>query len=871
MPNDLAVIRRIEKTIGKKLEKIKLNDIFGVINGFALDDGGRVKGVNLLNCKLSDISALQSLTELEVARLENNQLSDISALQSLTQLKVLDLENNQLSDISALQSLTLLKELWLNNNQLSDISALQWLLQLKMLDLANNKITRLPTFITQWNMEIEWDAGSTVFINLYNNPLENPPVEIVKQGREAIRNYFTELEKSSTFLLQAKLLLVGSGEVGKTTLMRTLTEPDFQLKEDYIGKEPTTHGIRIKPWSLTCPLEGDSQPSRDLTLHTWDFGGQDIYHSTHQFFLTKRSLYIFLWEARKDEDSHSFDYWLNVIKLLSDNSPVIVVMNKADVRGLPIDEAAYAGKFKNIAAFLQVSCLTRRGIDELNAKIREVLGCMPHLKDKLPASWQDIRHNLEKEQKNYIDAEFFYGICADFDLDRERADYLSDYLHDLGAILRFRTDPLLRNTLILNPQWATEAVYKLVDTREIMDNMGRFDFDDLETIWDRDKFPPAKHRELMRLMEKFELCFNFRDSSTYIVPELVPGQRSGCDIRAFEGAGCLRFRYRYDFMPKGIVSRFIARNYFLIEDDRFWQNGVVLCFEESRALVIGDPPGRCLTISVTGFQKRELLAIIRNDLNLIHASLNMKKEQKHFQEFVPCNCSACLNAEAPHLFPFDVLKKMAQFGKSLTCFNSYEDVSPALLSGGYEIPAPEGSLLQPLIVALSQLQGKGLKVHSDENSRNGVVALLLNARGFRVQEQILWGRSPSGKGLGELDLKVDDMDGKTIGIAEAFNLYGMDRTVISKHLKKIFGYDVHGLPENFILVYVETDDLKKLWKKYCEYLPEVDYPCKLIGKIEPVTTGMTDILCVRTNHSRHAGETSIYHLFINMPVPKEKR
>ncbi|MCP4213005.1 MAG: hypothetical protein GY765_00025, partial [bacterium] len=295
-------------------------------------------------------------------------------------------------------------------------------------------------------------------------------------------------------------------------------------------------------------------------------------------------------------------------------------------------------------------------------KIREVLGRMSHLKDKLPASWQKIRNLLAKESKNYIDAHRFYEICATYDLDREGADRLSDYLHDLGALLRFRGDTVLKNTLILNPQWATEAVYKLVDTRQIQENKGRFDFDDLEKIWDRHQYPPAKHPHVIRLMEKFELCFNFRETATYIVPELVPGKRPGLELSDFDGPGCLRFQYCYDFMPKGIVSRFIARNYYLIKGENFWQNGVVLCFEDSTALVMGDPPGRKLSISVTGCQKRDLLAIIRNDLNHIHDYLNMKKEKKHFEELVPCNCSACVKGE-PHLFPFEVLKKMTALGR----------------------------------------------------------------------------------------------------------------------------------------------------------------------------------------------------------------
>ncbi|MCP4151512.1 MAG: leucine-rich repeat domain-containing protein [bacterium] len=117
MQNDISVIRRIEKSIGKKLEKMPLEDINRFINGYALDDGGRVKGLTINGCQLTDISSLQSLTQLKKLFLSYNRLSNIAALKSLTQLTRLALTGNQLSDISVLQSLRQLKELWLDCNK----------------------------------------------------------------------------------------------------------------------------------------------------------------------------------------------------------------------------------------------------------------------------------------------------------------------------------------------------------------------------------------------------------------------------------------------------------------------------------------------------------------------------------------------------------------------------------------------------------------------------------------------------------------------------------------------------------------------------------------------------------------------------------
>lgn len=37
----------------------------------------------------------------------------------------------------------------------------------------------------------------------------------------------------------------------------------------------------------------------DVRLHVWDFGGQEIMHATHQFFLTERSLYLLVLSGRQ--------------------------------------------------------------------------------------------------------------------------------------------------------------------------------------------------------------------------------------------------------------------------------------------------------------------------------------------------------------------------------------------------------------------------------------------------------------------------------------------------------------------------------------------------------------------------------------------
>ena len=70
--------------------------------------------------------------------LDYNQLTDIKALETLTQLKHLNINNNQLTSLKGLENLTQLRFLGLNSNQLTDVKCLENLTQLTQLNLQDN-------------------------------------------------------------------------------------------------------------------------------------------------------------------------------------------------------------------------------------------------------------------------------------------------------------------------------------------------------------------------------------------------------------------------------------------------------------------------------------------------------------------------------------------------------------------------------------------------------------------------------------------------------------------------------------------------------------------------------------------------------------
>ncbi len=607
---------------------------------------------------ITDLTPLSKLTNLRSLYLHYNDISDLAPLNKLRNLNTLYLFNNHISDIKPLNELRNLNSLSLSDNQISDLTPLKDLKNLNSLSLGNNPIRYLPKWIIDFNLEIQWiEYNSMGILSLYDNPLEQPPIEVVKQGKEAIKNYFEELRNQKTVqLYEAKLLVVGQGDVGKSWLMYRLIN----------GKAPdstvSTEGIQIIKWTINDAIKNADGTTSSFDINFWDFGGQEIYHSTHQFFLTKRSLYLFVWEARTDDDIIGFDYWLNVIRLLSDNAPVIVVMNKCDERTKEIDGKSIQDKFPNVKRFFSVSASRGDGIEDLKNEIVREITQLPLVGNTLPKVWTDIRKELEQHDKNYISYKEYCAICQHHGLEQERADHLSKYYHDLGVFLYFGDNMILRDRVFLKPDWATKAVYKILDQEEVKTKKGKFSYKELKIYWR--EYDEQEYKYLLELMQKFELCFKLRNQQTYIVPELLPASDSGIP---WDEAENLRFEYHYNFMPAGILSRLMVRLHELLKNENYWRYGLALTYKNCDALVKAEPFNRKITVRLRGVNKGEFLNNIRFEIDIIHGTLN----NPDVKEMVQCNCSECMKTNAkPNLFLYNVLRQYEAEGRrTIDCTN----------------------------------------------------------------------------------------------------------------------------------------------------------------------------------------------------------
>jgi GTPase SAR1 and related small G proteins len=522
--------------------------------------------------------------------------------------------------------------------------------------LNNNQINRISSDILR--------LEKLRRLYLSDNPIEEPPLAIVEQGIEAIKSYFRQaVEQGLSPIYEAKLLIVGEGGAGKTSLAKKLQNRHYVLKkEGEEDQEKSTGGIEVIQWCF--PFE-DGKPFR---VNIWDFGGQEIYHATHQFFLTTSSLYFLVADNRKEDTS--FYYWLSVVELLSDNSPLLIIKNEKQDRQRAINEQELRGQFSNLKETLATNLDTGRGLDEIESELKHHISRLPHVKKLLPKSWVSVREALERDPRNYISLEEYLGICQRNDFSR-RDDklQLSRYLHILGVCLHFQEDHVLNRTVILKPKWGTDAVYRVLDDDRVIRQAGQFDEQDLAEIWSDPQYENMQG-ELLRLMINFKLCYQIPNTKYYIAPQLLSPDQPSYDWVATDN---LILRYTYEFMPKGIITQFIvAMHRFIAEQHLVWRSGVILKKDSTRAEVIETYGKREIRIRVAGKQKKELLTIVAHELNKIHASY----ERLRYSQWIPCNCPQCKASGEPNSYPFETLKNFAvERRDTIQCYKSYEMIS----------------------------------------------------------------------------------------------------------------------------------------------------------------------------------------------------
>jgi len=630
---------------------------------------------------ITSLKEIEVLKFIEVLYLTDCRISNITHLHKLSFLRHLSFSLTQVSDVSPLANLHKLKIISGFTTQVGDLTPISHLPHVSHIDFSNcENLTDLSPIVpliikgvpVVWDINIAEESEVRRKIVVADCPLIIPPVEFAQESPQAVRDYFEELGDDGQKLNEVKVIFLGEASAGKTSLVKRL------MGEAFDSKESQTHGIRIRkaPFAMD---DGDT-----VTAHLWDFGGQEVMHATHQFFLSQRSVYVLLLNSRNDDQAEK---WLKHAASFGGRSPVLVVLNKIDENpSFEVNRKTLQEKYPQIRAFFRVSAQTEAGMGDFKEALRREIDRADTRRTPFPEHWLAVKEHFANMTADYIESAEYKQVCEAKGVARRFSqDVLLKFLHDLGVVINF--DQLKNfDTQILNPLWLTNGVYRIINSELVAKTGGLLREDDFDAVINDPRyqqagnttdrvyhFPKGKLLYIVRVMQEFELCFVLPDARTYVVPQLLPVQEP--DFKA-EGA-MVRFVIHFpDFLPDSVFPRLMVKLHTFLAtsnpefqtSNSMWRTGMVLHkpnIFNALARVRWDKEDQKILVDVCGDDRRRLLSFIRETVreivdtftNLKYSELVPIPESKEFLDYE--GLVEAEKAKEKEVFVWQVKKKLA--------------------------------------------------------------------------------------------------------------------------------------------------------------------------------------------------------------------
>jgi internalin A len=644
---------------------------------------GQLTNLQVLRLDGNELTALPpeigQLTNLQILRLDGNELTTLPPeIGQLTKLQTLSLGANQLTALPAeTGQLTSLRTLTLRDNQLTTLPPeIGQLTNLQTLSLSDNKLTALPRQLA------DLLAGG-LGISLEGNVLRGPIEDMVKQGARALAAYLSSLEDAVP-LYEAKVLLVGEGNVGKTSLIAALRGDPF------VEGRATTHGIEIRILTLRDP-----GIDAVMTARAWDFGGQEVYRITHQFFFSPGAVYLIVWKPREGQEQNEVEGWLRRIRLRvkQDARAFIVATHCSGERHADLDYPHMWQLFPELlAGRYEVDSCTGLGVAQLRKAIAVEAAKLPQMGQLISPRWVAVQDEIgaRADTEPQISYEQFAAICQRHQVVGDEIAGLARLLHVLGRIIHYGDDEGLRDFVVLNPEWLTKAISYVLEDEQTRQNGGVLEHARLREIWQRTPshdYLPRHHPYFLRLMEKFDVSYRLEDDDYHsLVAQLVPHDRPALSWEPGDKPPSNIRRValvcRLSETVPGLIAWLTVRHH-RSSTGKYWRNGVFLRHPieayASEALVELRTPDQ-LAVEVRAPSPDYFFSLIRGSLEDL---MTRRWPGLAYELLIPCPGITASQARCSTQIPLNDLLVYREEGESrylCTGCRARHDIS-ALLTG----------------------------------------------------------------------------------------------------------------------------------------------------------------------------------------------
>lgn len=150
-----------------------------------------------------------------------------------------------------------------------------------------------------------------------------------------------------------KVVLVGDGNVGKTSLVRRFCEGKFDES-------------RILTIGVDFQIKTVQFGERTLRLSIWDVAGQGRFRAFRDQFYSGTLAVALVYDATSPATFFNLMRWRDEVRAIVPGVPMAVIGNKTDLGPVvPPGEAEGWAKYEGQMPFLQTSALTGENVEEL--------------------------------------------------------------------------------------------------------------------------------------------------------------------------------------------------------------------------------------------------------------------------------------------------------------------------------------------------------------------------------------------------------------------------------------------------------------------------------------------------------------------------
>eukprot|EP00029_Vermamoeba_vermiformis_P006458 TRINITY_DN2538_c0_g2_i1.p1 TRINITY_DN2538_c0_g2~~TRINITY_DN2538_c0_g2_i1.p1 ORF type:complete len:1060 (+),score=232.58 TRINITY_DN2538_c0_g2_i1:295-3474(+) len=660
---------------------------------------GKLNELLLQNREISELKPHLLFPHLTKLDLSNNKLTALPAdIKKLEKLCILIADNNNLQSLpDEIGTLAKLRVLSVRNNEIKTLpGSLSLCLGLEELYVSSNKIVESPVRLGSLVKLTKLDVADNPFLVRLPKEVQSDPLP-----------YFRNLQLSGEAKkrYRMKLMFVGNGDVGKTSLLRSLKQKKKNAARSFLegaigvvsnqsssssiansgstpemvsGKPQATDGIDISEWSVK---DKEIIPNNErLHFSAWDFAGQEVYYATHQFFLSRRSLYVIVFNLKKPEEENCLiEYWLQGLKARTGDSPIVLVGTRTDectkeevenTFNSILKRIRHKKRFHNLVYHIDVSTTTGTNISKLRKKLIEITMQQPHMTEEaIPANFGTLEEKIialknTNPMPPIINREAYLKILEACKLTTEDdITQATQFLYSMGVIVYFNDQKSgLDQMVILDSQWLTQVFSTIVSMKNQYAKDGKMKPSALVHMWKPPKYPESLHPMLLKILEKFEISYKLDSAGTLLIPWMLPDKQPD-DFRTYwNDAGIetqLARYYQFEFLPVGLFSKLMVRllNSSQFEPQCYWRSGIVFKSPGVRVFLTVDSDSSRLKLFIRGPQQVVKLIELDEAINtLVNDWLMVKVKVK-----VPCShCVQEGDEKTAHLFEFAELEELVQ-------------------------------------------------------------------------------------------------------------------------------------------------------------------------------------------------------------------